>query len=1026
LLHFDQQMNTASLGSIGLFHVESLDHSAAGDPTVLSATVDCVNKDRVTLNTTNLKSDNAYRITVAGVTSAIGYPVRPDRNSGLFLVADTSPPILNTAIINGSQLVLTFDEYIDPYSGYYLGTWLQVLVNGSNVPINTYNTASRKITLSLSALVTAKDTVTISYSANTPSYGINDLNHNSLPSFSNKQVINRTVAPAVFASNGIFHYTGKIKQVIQHPTQPIIYAIFEGSNQVYSSNMETGEVKTIAMDYQPERLYYAANELYVALVHQPHSSYWWDEEQTGTIAILNANLMTKSDQFNVATDPFDLIIDTSGNIYVTSGSGQWTDIHSYSRSSKSEISISFIRQASYLQYKPSQNKIYSITTDSSPRDISTFHINSSGQFPDGYYFGGYDSPYHGDYSMSELMRLSPDGQYIFNGAGTIFTSTDLQSTDMYYVRSIDSYDDIAFDLPQNKFYTVKENALKVYNYATFQLIKEYTLAQPAVGLLKGTSTNELLIVYPENGGDSTTIVSAIVTMGNSLVVKEQSGLNQAIASTGNPVHSLAYDPCVPSGGGVTPVGGGGNPGGGGGYTGLPGLPGEVVVVQTPTPTPTPAPTKAPSSREVLDADSLIMDKKTDNNGVTTTNVKPDPLKLLDAIKSAQIGVDKSNKADLPSGDIPTIVILVKDNSNNANVQIPASLLVEAKGQSPTAVIIVQTNLASYSLPVQLLTSQMMQEAFGDNVDISKLKLNITIGKTNDSIGAQIKSEMTKEGYNVLSDSVNFTLTIESDGQIKEIVDLHGSYVVRSITLPSNSNVDTMSALVYDPLTNKTSFVPSVVHIVNGQAIVEIKSPHNSIYTIVDGAKTFNDIANHWAKTDIEILASKKIILGVTEISFMPEKQITRAEFAAILVRALGLAIEEPITSFGDVKTTDWFAPSVAAAVHANLVTGYDNHTFVPNGTITRQEMAVMLARAIKYAGGITAPAMSSSQQIPAIKNFTDGTKISSWASQDIEQLLSNGIIAGVTNNQFEPGSPVTRAQVATALRRMLQQLQFIN
>lgn len=77
---------------------------------------------------------------------------------------------------------------------------------------------------------------------------------------------------------------------MEHPSKPIIYALNENKD-VLEINYETGIVRRLTMNLIPERIYFHNNELYVALLKGTHSSYWWDEEQEGAIAIINTTTL---------------------------------------------------------------------------------------------------------------------------------------------------------------------------------------------------------------------------------------------------------------------------------------------------------------------------------------------------------------------------------------------------------------------------------------------------------------------------------------------------------------------------------------------------------------------------------------------------------------------------------------------------------------------------------------------------------------------------------------------------------------
>ena len=177
---------------------------------------------------------------------------------------------------------------------------------------------------------------------------------------------------------------------------------------------------------------------------------------------------------------------------------------------------------------------------------------------------------------------------------------------------------------------------------------------------------------------------------------------------------------------------------------------------------------------------------------------------------------------------------------------------------------------------------------------------------------------------------------------------------------------------------------------------------------------------HWAKADVELLASKLVIKGVSDHSFAPNSPITRAEFATLLVRALGLN-EEVSTKFSDVPANSWFTGTVGAAVKAGLIEGFDETSFKPNERISREQMAVMVTRAMEFAG------QSAAIDLKQLDQFTDSTGLSVWSKEgSVAQAVIAGIVNGATETTFAPAAHATRAEAAVMLKRLLQYVQFIN
>ena len=180
----------------------------------------------------------------------------------------------------------------------------------------------------------------------------------------------------------------------------------------------------------------------------------------------------------------------------------------------------------------------------------------------------------------------------------------------------------------------------------------------------------------------------------------------------------------------------------------------------------------------------------------------------------------------------------------------------------------------------------------------------------------------------------------------------------------------------------------------------------------DGEKSkFIDISGHWAEKDITELSEKKIIKGRTEELFAPEDQITRAEFAALICRAIGLSEQGYTGGFSDVSGEEWYAGEIAAIVQSGIMSGADG-LFRPNDVITREEMAKVMVEAYQ---------IYTENSINAIAVlFDDSSDISGWAAEYVNQAVSAGLMNGTGEKQFSPKSNATRAQAAAVIARLLR------
>lgn len=185
--------------------------------------------------------------------------------------------------------------------------------------------------------------------------------------------------------------------------------------------------------------------------------------------------------------------------------------------------------------------------------------------------------------------------------------------------------------------------------------------------------------------------------------------------------------------------------------------------------------------------------------------------------------------------------------------------------------------------------------------------------------------------------------------------------------------------------------------------------------------TFADIANHENKTAIEELAARGIITGYNATSFGPNDTMTRAQFATIVVRGLGLSLTTT-NNFTDVKAGSWYASYVGTAYSYGIVNGRTATTFDPEGTITRQEAAAMVARAAKLCGMDTT--LSTVEIRDMLAQFGDYMSIGEWARESMAFCYGEDILDQSDWN-VEPNRAILRCEIAQMLYNMLAKAKLM-
>lgn len=424
----------------------------------------------------------------------------------------------------------------------------------------------------------------------------------------------------------------------------------------------------------------------------------------------------------------------------------------------------------------------------------------------------------------------------------------------------------------------------------------------------------------------------------------------------------------------------GNGGGGGGGG----------TAATPAPSATPAPTNGAANAVIEQGlkQAPVKAGVTSSNGVATVTVTDNDLKAAIASASAS----------------PVAVVINAPATTDAAAKVALTsdqvkLLADAPANST---VVVNANGAAFALPTSLLKGGAAGAA-----------LDLTIKKADD----QSSKFSASAGSKVVGTPVAFEASWTTTSGSQALKVPTNLFIKRSFTVPGKIEPNTAGVLF--EADGKVTPVASVFKAqADGTTLVTVSRPGFSVYAAVSRPATFSDIAGSPAAADITALANKLIIEGTSATTFSPKNNLTRAEFTALLSRSLGLRSSSAST-FSDVKTTDWFANDVAAASEAGLILGVGNGKFAPTAQVTRQELTVILARAVKLTGAELKAAS------PSFTTYADSAKIAPYAQESVKSLSAAGVIGG-EGASFNPTAPATRETVAASLHQLLVKTGLID
>ncbi len=180
-----------------------------------------------------------------------------------------------------------------------------------------------------------------------------------------------------------------------------------------------------------------------------------------------------------------------------------------------------------------------------------------------------------------------------------------------------------------------------------------------------------------------------------------------------------------------------------------------------------------------------------------------------------------------------------------------------------------------------------------------------------------------------------------------------------------------------------------------------------------GNTEFKELGAHWATPAVKVLAANKYVQGMGDGTYMPEKNVTRAEFVTMAVNVLKLeekAYKEGIT---DVSKEQWFANAIATAKENGLLPDalFTDGAFAPDSDITREDAALIIAKVAETFGA---------KETKMALSFTDKDKISDYAVDGVTKAFNFGLLAGYPDGSFGPKKTLTRAEASELLLRALE------
>lgn len=365
---------------------------------------------------------------------------------------------------------------------------------------------------------------------------------------------------------------------------------------------------------------------------------------------------------------------------------------------------------------------------------------------------------------------------------------------------------------------------------------------------------------------------------------------------------------------------------------------------------------------------------------TSTTVEPSPVTITESDNSLVLTPKEQNDLDKYSLELPMDKILTYPEQQE---------------------VIVKTSIGVVTLPISLLESlDKSKEAL--SINIENVSLSTLSEKERKFVGDKpVINVDLLSGNKILS--VNQTkepITIAIPYEATEEELLNPEQIIIYYLSP-NGKVVPVTSSMYDPITKMVSFE---VH-------------HLSKYAVGYNHITIQDVPKkHWAYVAISNLVAKDLIELTKDQAFSPKSMITRGEFIIWLVNALELQTDlSESESFLDVSTSDNAFSAIGTAKSLGIIKGINSNQFNPGGKLSREDMMVILYRALTL--GKTNIIKASKH---ASSGFSDQNVISDYTRNAIDYLVDKKMILG-NSGVLNPKGMASKSEAALVIYRLLQQ-----
>ncbi|TDQ40391.1 S-layer homology domain-containing protein [Aureibacillus halotolerans] len=335
---------------------------------------------------------------------------------------------------------------------------------------------------------------------------------------------------------------------------------------------------------------------------------------------------------------------------------------------------------------------------------------------------------------------------------------------------------------------------------------------------------------------------------------------------------------------------------------------------------------------------------------------------------------------------------------------------------------IQTNHFTYVVPAAAINVEALTSSLENSASLNEVSVEIEISSPSSEVIEAMTRRNEKESLEWITPPLEYSVRGIYENQSRLITNFD-AYVEHwvNISPPKETGKFLTGALINAD--GNIHHVPTKIVYQNGESYAVLSSTYGGMFAVVSREVALNDIAGHWSEAAVQDMANRGIISGIGKDQFEPNRNITRAEFASILVRALGLQASIETSSFHDVKESSWYSQAIKTAYDNGLIQGFEDGTFRPAEAITREQAMVIIAKGMEITG--MEEYVSEPIHENVLEPFEDQREVAAWARRSAATSIQAELLEGRSAAILAPKETITRAEVAVMIQRLLKKSNLI-